>query len=113
MRVRLEFGVPTRKKREVHYHGNHPSMFPKFVRYDGNYWEFLSYQTDPSGVVEWVIMLAESDFDATKDTMVVLDMDSPYFTNDISYGAKCECGAAYERGFENAHSSWCQRWEKR
>lgn len=112
MKLRLEFGAPAKRIREVDYNGSHVSNFPKIVRYDGAVWEFIAWDTDKMSGCDFKLLFGERRNYDEQNNLPVTDLEGMFGSYDISFGNKCECGATYQRGFENFHSRWCPKWEK-
>lgn len=109
MRVRLEFGYPVVKKKIIDFAGDIKS-FPNYVTYDNLTYEFIAYEKDQTGATEYVFKFGEIASSLVPDYMAIVDIEWAYGGNFNSN--KCECGAAYERGFENSHWQMCPLWSK-
>lgn len=109
MKIRIEFGAPPTNKREVKWYDD-ITKFPRVVRFEGDYWEWILYDKSSDGQVEFVLTLSKCD-PAKWYGLEVADFEV-MFDWQMGSDTKCECGAIYHRGFENFHSSWCPKYEK-
>lgn len=109
MKLRLEFGIPATKKLQVHwFETTSPADYHSVVKYADKVWELISYKADPNNTVEYVLIFDEVP-EHKIATLYPYDLDFHY---NRLYANDCECGAIYERGFEDAHSFWCKKWTK-
>lgn len=106
MKLRVEFGI-NGSKREVNWYRDIED-FPTVISHDGNNWEWVSYEKDPLGHVDWILFFG-----------MLRPHDSEYYSkvpslDDITGGRMetgCQCGAIYT-SFPWDHMRYCPKWSK-
>lgn len=105
MKLKLQFGL-SEPKREVSW-WKPIKDFPYLVLYRSTKWEFVTYDKDSTGQVDYLCIFSE-----------VLPNDPNWHGTfeDIShmfdsYGKRCECGAIYT-SFPNFHMFFCSKYTK-
>lgn len=107
MRLSLKFGMaePTRQCNWW----QHITKFPYLVLYKGRKYEFVMYDEDPSGQVDYICRFSEvPSYDPNWHATIYQDIDHLF---DEGYGEKCACGAAYT-SFPQIHMFFCPKWSK-
>ena len=104
MRLELQFGL-NEPKRQMSWWGGIKN-FPPLVTYKGKKWEFVIYQDDPTGAVDYICTFGEVPvWDPAFESTGYIDMAS--FLED-GWG-KCECGAIYT-SFKDLHMRYCPKY---
>lgn len=105
MKLRVDFGY---LRKETMWFKD-LTDFPLVITKSGQNWEWLCHDIDPSGEFDHVLTFTlQSAFSALN--MVGQPTKFEDLFPDDPYG--CQCGAKYERGFENAHYGYCPRFRK-
>lgn len=104
MRLRVQFGLIDTK--EVFWY-RPLEQFPQLIRFIGKNYEWVVYDTDPSGQVDTILVYSElpthdPNFGVSCPTWNELFGDS---------NAGCECGAAFS-SFNWDHMRFCKKWTK-
>jgi len=89
------------------------SDFPHVVQYDKKYWEWVSWDKDPDGLVDQVLMFGETRESALLVNMFgvlfpVPDLAQMFQLDTVS--GPCECGAEKTHGKNTTHSPWCPKY---
>ncbi len=81
--------------------------FPKLINYLGRNFEWVMYDQDKTGQVDYILIFSELG-----------EHDPCYMSfaptwNDL-FGEKngCECGSKYDRHSPNGHFMYCKLWSK-
>lgn len=103
MRLKLHFGLV--KSIEVNWYKD-VSDFPHFVIYNGQKWEWFSYDEPPDDDIDMVLMFANiPHYDPNWHITMPKLEDVVLITVD-----ECECGAKYG-SFAWDHMRFCKRWK--
>jgi hypothetical protein len=105
VRLRVDFGTHGARKEITWW--NSLEDFPPFISYNGKKYEFLMYDRDPSGQVDYTLLFTEIP---TYDPNFYSDMPS-WETLFGTRGSSCECGAIYT-SFPWDHMRYCSLWRK-
>jgi len=106
MKLSLHFGL-TEPKRTIYWHGE-IGEFPTLILFKGSKWEFVLYQRDDTGVVDYICNFSEvPPYDPNFHATTYKNIDHLF----ESYGRKCECGAIYT-SFPWDHMRMCPKWER-
>lgn len=107
MRVKIQFGEETNTAditwdKEV-------KDFPRLVKYNGEKYSFAMYETDPMFTYDYFFYFSAVTYNHPQYW---------HFTQDLydfarAWGDKnCQCGAKYNKGWEQFHMHYCPLWKK-
>lgn len=91
------------------------SDFPHVVQYEGKYWEWITWDDDPNGLVHKVLV-----FGQTRESALPIDMFGKLFpVPDLKFmfnletesSEPCWCGAKFT-SFPDSHMPKCSKWKK-
>lgn len=101
MKVIVNFGLVIKK--EVDWYKD-ISDFPRLLRFNGQKWEWVVYNSIGNGYQLTFSQLP------TYDPNFYADMNS--FEDMFErYQDRCECGAAYSKSFSFDHMRFCKKWK--
>jgi hypothetical protein len=109
MKLRLHFGVPPQKIREVNWYDDIMKM-PRVMKMDDKHWVWQMYDKAIGDSVDYVLTYTETSDASRYIGLDIVEFDS-VFGWQWGDDAQCDCGAKYDRGFENWHYRWCKTQE--
>lgn len=110
MTLRLHFGVPPKKIREVKWYDDILKM-PRVIKMGNSFYEWIMYDKTAVGDnADYILTYGESKDPTRWVGLEVVDYDQ-LFGWQFGDDTQCDCGAKYDRGFENFHSDWCKTQE--
>ena len=109
MKLRVEFGIPATKIREVGWYDDIDKM-PRAIDVDGEVFEWVTYYVCLDGRNEYVVAYIKAD------PFTYIGIEVPSYEKIFGWQrlqeVRCECGATYNRNFPHVHSYWCPKWEQ-
>lgn len=104
MKVKVNFGFSAVK--EANWWGEVDS-FPKIISLNGDKWEFVFYDTDPSKHFDYILTFSPLPY-------YHINFNADCNTWDYYFGGnsgKCECGSIYS-SFPQGHMFYCRLYKK-
>jgi hypothetical protein len=106
MRLKLEFGFGDGVEVVSWYRD--VKDFPKYIRYQGDTYEFVLYNQDDTMQNDYILHLSKSRSYNCKyeDIPKYSDMFGGYFKKE-----ECECGAKHDRHYPQGHYHWFNKYK--
>lgn len=86
--------------------------FPKIISYDGSNWEWVTYDSDPSGNVDIIMLWSKLKPYDPRYAQYAVNLEDVLFEDKLDSSITgCECAAKFS-SFPQIHSHWCKKYSK-